>query len=114
MYRVILLLFFVFLLLPFPLPAQTPEGWRPPTQKELANDLWWRKEDPQLYLVLKADFDGDGKEDVASLLINDKKNKIGLFVALTTRQVGSPLLLETMDDKKWIGLRRIRVAKVGE
>jgi hypothetical protein len=36
--------------------------------KGITNDLWWRMEDPQLFLVVKADFDGDGQEDVASLL----------------------------------------------
>jgi hypothetical protein len=34
--------------------------------------------------VVKADFDVDGKKDVASLLINDKQIKLGLFVKLNS------------------------------
>jgi hypothetical protein len=78
MYKTLCIVAFV-LVTPLALLAQDILGWRVPRQSELADNLGWRKEDPNLYLGAKADFDGDGKEDQARLLINDKENKMGLF-----------------------------------
>ena len=79
MHTLTLFSLFAFLML-MVIGAQDIKGWRVPTQKELGNYFSWRKEDANLYLIVKADFDGDHKEDIASLLINEKENKIGLFV----------------------------------
>jgi hypothetical protein len=101
------------LLIPLALIAQDISGWRIPTQSELAENLGWRKEDPNFYISAKADFDGDGKEDEARLLINDKENKMGLFVTLSSQNRGNPLLLEAIADKRTIEVMGIEVAKPG-
>jgi len=63
--------------------------------------------------VVKADFDGDGKQDVARLLINGKENKMGLFVKLSSRPDGKEIKLEEFDDKSWIEVMGISVVKPG-
>lgn len=112
MYKTLCIVVLV-LLTPLPLSAQDIPGWRVPRQSELADDLGWRKEDPNLYLMGKADFDGDGREDVARLLINDKEDKMGLFVTLSSRKKPEPLLLEAMDDKQTIEIMGIGIVKPG-
>jgi len=101
------------ILIPLIVSAQERSGWRAPTQSELSDNLGWRKKDPNFYLVAKADFDGDGKEDVARLFVNDKTNKMGLFVTLTSQKKEETLLLETIDDKNTIEVMGIEVAKPG-
>jgi hypothetical protein len=101
------------LLIPLALSAKDKSGWRIPAHSELKDDLGWRKDDPNRYLVVKADFDGDGKEDVASLLINDKENKMGLFVKLTSRSETKEIKLEEFDDKSWIEVMGISGVKPG-
>jgi len=59
------------LMIPLNISAQNMADWRTPTKSELADDIGWRTEDSNRYLVAIADFDGDGKQDKASLLIND-------------------------------------------
>ena len=100
------------LLLPLELSAQDFTDWRKPDNKELGTDYNWRKEDHNLYLTAKADYDGDGKGDNAVLLINDKENKMGLFVMLASKPA-SPLLLETTDKKELRGMG-IKIAKPGK
>jgi hypothetical protein len=92
----------------------TVNEWRKPTTKDLADNLDWRKEDPQLYLVAKSDFDGDGETDIAELLINDKNNRMGLFVKLSNQPDGEPIKLEEFDGKVWIEVIGIEVAGSGE
>ena len=101
------------LIIPFGLSARDISSWRTPGQNDLGQDSSWRMEDPDLYLIAKADFDGDGKEDVAHLLINDKENKVGLFVRLSSRKKAEPLLLEEIDDKNTIEIMGVEVAKPG-
>jgi hypothetical protein len=101
------------ILIPLIVSAQDRSGWRALTQSELAENLGWRKEDPNFYISVKADFDGDGKEDEARLLINDKENKMGLFVTLSSQKRANPLLLEAIDDKRTIEVMGIEVAKPG-
>ncbi len=92
------------------LADQSVSEWRLPTMTDLGDYSEWRKEKAELYLTARADFDGDGVEDMARLLINDKENKIGLFVTLESPK-GSPyILLESINDKKVIKNVGIRVA----
>ena len=112
MNKLFCLLIFV-VIVPFSLAMQDIPNWRPPAPSELGTDLEWRAPDPDHYLVARADFDGDGVQDEARLLINDKENKTGLFVYLSSRANEPPLLVETMDDKKWIEVTGISVAKAG-
>jgi len=101
------------LLMPFVLSAEKASAWRSPTQSELAGSMSWRKGDPDLYVAAKADFDGDGKEDVARLLINDTENKLGLFVTRSSEKGAAPLLLEAVDNTQAIEVMGIKVAKPG-
>jgi hypothetical protein len=103
----------LILLIPAALSAQDIPGWRAPTKSEIPDNIGWRKEDPNFYIKAKADFDGDGKEDEALLLISDKENKMGLFVTLSSHKMVHPLLLEAIDDKRTIEVMGIEVAKPG-
>jgi hypothetical protein len=84
--------------------------WRTPTMADLGDGSEWRKEKAELYLIARADFDGDGVEDMARLLINDKEDKIGLFVTFESRKNSPQLLLESINDKKVIKNIGIRIA----
>ncbi|HEY9160434.1 MAG TPA: hypothetical protein VIS94_05040 [Desulfomonilia bacterium] len=68
----IICLLLLLALIPLPVLSYDMSGWRKPTKTELAGDIDWRKESKNLYLKAEADFDGDGKKDTASLLVNDK------------------------------------------
>ena len=101
------------LIVPLGLSAQDSSEWRLPTKADLGDNFEWRKENPELYLAAKADFNGDGKDDVARLLINDKENRLGLFVILTSQKNQTPVLIDTIEDKKSILGLGVKVAKPG-
>lgn len=61
---------------------ELPEGWRKPTLSE-ANESW-RRTSRTRFLVVRGDFDGDGKPDLAQLLVNDTKKELGLLVRLSS------------------------------
>jgi hypothetical protein len=103
----------VVLMMPCALSAQDMSVWRTPAKSELTDASDWRKEDPELYLTAKADFDGDGKEDTARLMINAKENKMGLFVELGSHH-GKKIRLDEIDGKSWIDVIGITVAKPGK
>ena len=60
-----------------------PPGWRRPTPDEAVGA--WRRKSPTRFLVVKADFDGDGQIDVAEILRNDSEKDCALFVRLSGR-----------------------------
>ena len=60
-----------------------PRGWRAPTDTEL-NDAW-RNKDPGKYSVARGDFNGDGVEDVAMMLVSFQRHEVGLFVFLARK-----------------------------
>ncbi|HXX35768.1 MAG TPA: hypothetical protein VEM15_14965, partial [Thermodesulfobacteriota bacterium] len=72
----------------------------------------WRREDPNLYLTAKADFDGDGKEDEAFLLINVNENKIGLFVQLSSYPE-KKIQLDEIQNRAWLDVMGVTVVKPG-
>lgn len=74
------LIFLVALLSSIVLAQELPEGWRRPTRSETSGA--WRKESPTRFLVVRGDFDGDGKQDVAELLVNPSIKQFGVFVKL--------------------------------
>ena len=72
-----------------------PEGWRAPKAQELAlTDNTWRNSSREKYLVVRADFDGDGKEDQAQLLVNADGTTYGLFILLGS---GAAVVLDSKD-----------------
>jgi hypothetical protein len=44
----------------------------------------FRRKAPNHFLVVKGDFNGDGVQDEALLLVNQRTQKMGFFVCLTT------------------------------
>ena len=61
-----------------------PAGWRKPALAEATGT--WRKKSPARFLVVRGDFDGDGRDDVAELLVSDSGKSFGLFVWLSSQR----------------------------
>jgi hypothetical protein len=61
-----------------------PAGWRKPTPVEATGA--WRKKSPARFLLVRGDFDGDGREDVAELLVSDSGKSFALFVWLSSQR----------------------------
>jgi hypothetical protein len=61
---------------------QLPAGWRRPPANLTGQQF--RAKDANHFLVAKGDFNGDGVQDKALLLINQHTQKMGFFVCLTT------------------------------
>lgn len=81
-----------------------PQGWRMPTATETKAE--WRNKDPNRYLWISADFNGDGVLDEARLLIRDKPQGLGLFAFVSQKDATykSFLLDEKNNPSRIIGL----------
>ncbi len=99
--------------MPLGVSAQDNSGWRPPTKADLGDDIAWREKDPSLYLTAVGDFDGDGKQDSVSLLVNDKQDKMGLFIQLGSRP-GKKIELTSFKYNSRVGLMGVRIAQPGK
>jgi len=88
---------------------ELPKGWRRPHPAETTEG--WRRKSSTRFFVVKADFDGDGKEDIAELLISPSTNKFSLFVRLAAtdrwEMVGEPT------DLGYLGSFGVDVVKPG-
>ena len=74
----------VAVLLPALAVAQElPQGWRPPTVTEARGQ--WRNKSRTRFLQVSGDFDGDGKPDIAELLVSSSSKQFGLFVRLSSQ-----------------------------
>ena len=75
------------------LAANGAESWRPPSAAELgsASDQKWRAEDPDRFLIVKGDFDGDGKPDEARLTVRGDGKAFAIFVKLASRPAAQKL-----------------------
>lgn len=62
--------------------ASLPDGWRLPTQADLAHED--RSRSPTRYARVDADFDGDGKKDVAVLAVSAHGHQEALLVHLSS------------------------------
>jgi hypothetical protein len=60
-----------------------PQGWRRPTLTETKGQ--WRNKSRTRFLQVRGDFDGDGKTDIAELLVNSSSKQFGLFVRLSSQ-----------------------------
>jgi hypothetical protein len=60
---------------------QLPSGWRMPTSSELESG--WRNRDPTKYAIVKGDFNGDGIDDQAMLLVSTRQQGFALFAFLS-------------------------------
>src|SRR5579864_490066 len=60
-----------------------PKAWRRADAVE--RSAAWRKKSPARFFRVEGDFDGDGKPDVAELLIDDSTKKFALFVRLACK-----------------------------
>jgi hypothetical protein len=61
-----------------------PTGWRKPTLVEASGA--WRKKSPTKFLVVRGDFDGDGKADTAEILISESAGQFALFAKLAATE----------------------------
>jgi hypothetical protein len=92
----------IFLILLFAAPSfakdniTLPEGWRYPTKEELSDELE-RGDSPTKYAKAVADFNGDGIDDQAYLLMSTKYSGHGLLVYLSNKKKGF----------KWVTLAKI-------
>ena len=74
---------------------QPPAGWTKPPANLLGQDF--RKKDPNHFSVVKGDFNGDGVQDKALLLINQRAQKMGFFVCVAIPTGCAWHRLEVMD-----------------
>lgn len=89
-----------------------PAGWRSPESADLTDT--WRAGDPLRYAVALGDFDGNGVEDEARLLISERSNRSGLFIFL--RQVNGSYRIHRLDrgaDRSLIPAMGIRKLPAG-
>ncbi len=86
--------------------------WRAPRPDDLGRGSEWRAKDVNRYLLVRGDFDGDGREDVARLLINDEDDEIGFFVTMGASKAPA-LLLETIRDRRMLEVLGIGLARPG-
>ena len=74
---------------------QLPAGWTKPPANLTGQQF--REKDSNHFLVVKGDFDGDGVQDKALLLVDQHNHKMGFFVCLTTATGCDWHRLEVMD-----------------
>lgn len=77
------------------LAQDLPKGWRLPPAKITQQNF--RQHDTKRFLAASGDFNGDGLQDKALLLVNDAATKMGFFVCLKTSQRCDWHRLEEMD-----------------
>jgi hypothetical protein len=68
----------------FAVAQNPPSGWRRPSASQVSSA--WRQKSHGKFLVVRGDFDGDGKSDRAELLVNDSANQFALFVRLASSE----------------------------
>jgi len=89
------LIFLAALLSPVALAQELAEGWRRPTQSETSGA--WRDKSPTRFLAVKGDFDGDGKQDIAELLVSPSAKQFGVFVRLAAAGQWQSLITFDLD-----------------
>ena len=77
------------------LSQEMPAGWAKPPAKLTGQEF--RRKDPNHFLIVAGDFNGDGVQDKALLLFNQHTQKLGFFICLTTATGCDWHRLEVMD-----------------
>ena len=91
---------------------ELPSGWRNPNREEITDK--WRPEGSGPYLVVKEDFNGDGKVDEARILVRNNGQGIGLFVFLSDDNSIRTIQLDSLEGSRWIRIMGITTAKPGK
>jgi hypothetical protein len=86
-----------------------PDGWRKPTAVEAKGV--WRNKSAVRFLVVKGDFDGDGRDDLAELLVNDSGREFALFVRLSSQHDAWQSIHGGRAPLGDFGIRRVRPGK---
>ena len=74
----------VVLTLPLAVSQESlPDGWRTPTAAEAKGA--GRNKSAARFLVVRGDFDGDGHENLAQLLLSNSGKEFGLYVRLSSQ-----------------------------
>jgi hypothetical protein len=107
--KVFALILLVSLPLAVAFAQELPEGWRPPTFAEATGH--WRQKSSTRYLTVKADFDGDGHDDLAEVLVDDSGKKFGLFVRLSGEHSDWQSLHQARTPLGNLGIRVVRPGK---
>lgn len=85
-----------------------PQGWRLPLSHEIEG--YWRNDDPEKYLVVRGDFNGDGALDIARLLVQQSGNGASLYAFISRRHQSPKVYL--LDEMKDVAiLRAMGIAK---
>ncbi len=104
-------LMFLMLGIVFPVYAgkpYLPHGWRLPLGQEIEGH--WRDDDPEKYVVVRGDFNGDGAIDVARLLVRQSGNGAGLYAFISRKHKSPKAYL--LDEMKHVAiLRAMGIAK---
>ena len=97
---------FAFLYSCEPEDEPLPNGWRLPTEKELAQP--WRQSSAERFARVETDLDGDGRADRAVLLIHEERKALGLWV-MRGANPAEPIELTTVraDLIEVIGVRAV-------
>ncbi len=64
-----------------PVAKTKDAGWQAPTAAELGDD--WRNSDSDRFAVARGDFDGDGKQDVARLMVSPDRKRAAIVVEMS-------------------------------
>jgi len=93
--KILTIALFLALLTNVCLSQEMPSGWAKPPAKLTGQEF--RRKDPNHFLVVRGDFNGDGVQDKALLLVNQHTQKLGFFICLTTATGCDWHRLEVMD-----------------
>lgn len=110
--RIAMLAISVLPLASWAIDIRPPAGWRSPEPADLTGT--WRAGDPLRHAVVIGDFDGNGVEDEARLLISERSNRSGLFIFL--RQVNGSYRTHRLDraeDRSLISAMGVRKLPAG-
>lgn len=78
-----------------------PQGWRVPVSSEINDD--WRKKDINKYLIISGDFNDDGVNDEARILVREDGSGLGLFAFVSQAdRIFKPYLLDEIKDMRFI------------